>query len=53
MDRFLLKLLAKRMYRDEEDMVIWTVLKNGKFSVKFIYFALEPDDPLLLPRSII
>lgn len=51
---FLLKLQDKRVYRDEDDrMVVWTDSKSRKFSVKSLYFALEPDDPILFLWSII
>lgn len=52
-ERFLLFLQAKRVLRDEEDIMIWTVLKSGKFSVKFLYSVLELSDPLLFLWSII
>ena len=51
--RFLLKLQDKRVYRNEEDMVVWKESKNSKFSVKSFSFALEPSDPLLFLWSII
>ena len=53
MERFLLFLQAKRVLRDEEDIMIWTVSKSGKFSVKFLYSVLELSDPLLFLWSII
>ena len=54
MECFLLKLQDKRVYRDEDDrMVVWTDSKSRKFSVKSLYFALEPDDPILFLWSII
>ena len=52
-ERFVLKLQAKRVYRDEEDRVIQTVSKSGKFSIISLYSVLEPSDPLLFPQSII
>ena len=34
MEWFLLRLQEKRMYKDEEDRVLWTKSKSGKFSIK-------------------
>ncbi|KAL6332055.1 hypothetical protein AAG906_020734 [Vitis piasezkii] len=50
---FLLKIQAKRVYRDEEDRMLWMPLRCGKFSVKSLYSILEPEDPTLFLRSII
>ncbi|RVW44445.1 Vacuolar protein sorting-associated protein 60.1 [Vitis vinifera] len=43
----------KKVLRDEEDRMFWMVSKSGKFSVKFLFSALEPSDPFLFPWSII
>ena len=37
MERFLLRLQEKKMYRDEEDKVFWMESKSGKFSIKTLY----------------
>ena len=42
MEWFLLRLQGKRVYRDKEDKVFWIEPKGGKFSVKALYYALEP-----------
>ncbi|RVW34312.1 hypothetical protein CK203_097811, partial [Vitis vinifera] len=51
--RFLMKLHAKRVHSDVEDKVIWTASRKGNFSIKSLYSALEPGDPLLFPSNII
>ena len=38
---FLLRLQGERVYRDEEDRVIWIELKSRKFSVIALYSILE------------
>ena len=52
-ERFLLKIQATRVHRDVDDMVIWTTLRCGNFSVKSLYSVLELGDPLLFPSSSI
>ncbi|KAL6316764.1 hypothetical protein AAG906_020448 [Vitis piasezkii] len=47
------RIQEKRVPPDLEDKVLWTVLKNEKFSVKSLYDALEPDDAVPFLRSII
>ncbi|KAL6342769.1 hypothetical protein AAG906_016603 [Vitis piasezkii] len=44
---------GRRVYRDENDRLVWAGSRNRSFSVKSLYHALEPGDPLLFPRSII
>ena len=41
MEHFLLRLQGRRVYSDVEDQVVWTKSKNGRFSVKSLYKALE------------
>lgn len=53
MKRFLSRIQQKRVSRDLEDRVLWTVTKYRKFSVKSLYDALEPDDAVPFLRSII
>ena len=40
-ERFLLRLQERRVYSDVEDQVVWTMVKDGRFSVKSLYKALE------------
>ena len=42
MERFLMRLQGRRVCGEEEDKVIWKRLKNGRFSIKVLYSALEP-----------
>ncbi|KAL6339477.1 hypothetical protein AAG906_033016 [Vitis piasezkii] len=51
--KFLLSLNGKSVQRDEEDRVLWTETKCGKFSVKFLYKALEPGSTISFPSNII
>ena len=37
----------------EEDTLIWSVIKSGKFTVKFLYNILEPDLNGSFPMSCI
>ena len=53
MERFRSRVQEKRVPPDLEDKVLWTVLKNEKFSIKSLYDALEPDDAVPFLRSII
>ncbi|KAL6346937.1 hypothetical protein AAG906_003054 [Vitis piasezkii] len=41
MEHFLLRLQERRAYSDVEDQVVWTKSKDGRFSVKSLYKALE------------
>ena len=41
------------MNMDEEDRVLWTQMKSGKFTVKFLYKALELDSLVYFPMKII
>ena len=53
MERFLHKIQASRVQREEGDRVIWTTSKCGVFSVKSLYSILEPDvSPLFSNGSI-
>ena len=42
-ERFLLRLQGMRVYSDVEDQVVWTKAKDGRFFVKSLYKALEPE----------
>ena len=42
-ERFLLRLQGRRVYGDVEDQVVWTKAKDGRFFVKSLYKALEPE----------
>ena len=50
---FLGQLHGKSVCSDVEDRVFWTKTKSGKFSVKSLYYALEPSKPSLFPSSCI
>ncbi|RVX10471.1 Transposon TX1 uncharacterized 149 kDa protein [Vitis vinifera] len=52
-ERFLERLHGKRVLGDVEDMVFWTEIKSGKFSVKSLYLALEAGCPCLFSSSCI
>ena len=52
-ERFLVTLQGKRVIVDLEDKVLWKETKDGKFSVKSLYGALELRIAVLFPRSII
>ena len=41
MEHFLLRLQGRRVYSDVEDQIVWTKSKDGRFSVKSLYKALE------------
>ena len=43
--RFLLILQGRRVHKDEDDKVIWTVSKNDKFFVEALYLGLELESP--------
>ena len=43
-ERFLLRLQGRRVYSDVEDQVVWTKAKDGRFSIKSHYKALESKD---------
>ena len=53
MDRFLLSLNGKSVQGDEENKVLWTKTKCGKFSIKSLYKALEPCSTISFPSNII
>ena len=53
MERFLGRLHGKRVLGDVEDMVFWTEIKSGKFSVKSLYLGLEAGCPSLFSSSCI
>ena len=42
-EHFLLRLQERRVYSDVEDQVLWTKAKDGRFFVKSLYKALEPE----------
>ncbi|RVW93501.1 Transposon TX1 uncharacterized 149 kDa protein [Vitis vinifera] len=41
---FFLRLQGRRVYNDVEDQVVWTKAKDGRFSIKSHYKALESKD---------
>ena len=51
-ERFLMKLQGNRVYRDDDDKVVWTGSRSGSFSIKSLYHALDPNDPLVFPSRI-
>ena len=51
-ESLLLWLRRKRVNMDE-DRVLWTQVKSGKFTVKFLYKALELDSLVYFPMKII
>ena len=53
MEQFLLRLQEKRVYRDEEDNVLWIESKSRKFLVKTLYLALESGGLISFLMSII
>ncbi|RVW90343.1 Heterogeneous nuclear ribonucleoprotein Q [Vitis vinifera] len=48
-ERFMLKIQAFRVQREDEDKVVWTASKSGAFSVKSLYSILEPGGSSLFP----
>ena len=52
-ERFLLKIQGKGLISDLEDRVLWKKTKDGKFSVKSLYSALELRYAVPFLRSII
>ena len=48
-ERFILKIQAFRVQREDEDKVVWTASKSGAFSVKSLYSILEPGGSSLFP----
>ena len=40
-ERFMLKIQAFRVQREDEDKVVWTTSRSGDFSVKSLYSILE------------
>ncbi|RVW45237.1 hypothetical protein CK203_067434 [Vitis vinifera] len=50
-ERFLSCLDGLRVHRDEEDRALWTKTKNGKFTVKSLYTALESGKSISFPWS--
>ena len=53
MENLLLWLGGKRVNMDEEDRVLWTPMKIGKFSVKSLYKAVELESSIYFPMKII
>ena len=49
----LLRLCGKRVILEEEDMVWWMETKNGNFSIKSLYKALELDLSPFFPMKIL
>ena len=52
-ERLLLRLQRRRVYSDVEDQVVWTKAKDGRFSIKSLYKALEPERREEFPASVI
>ena len=52
-ERFMLKIQAFRVQREDEDKVVWTASKSGAFSVKSLYSILEPGGSPLFPCASI
>ena len=52
-EQFLLRLQEKRVYRDEEDNVLWIESKSRNFLVKTLYLALESGGLISFLMSII
>ena len=52
-ERLLFRLQGRRVYSDVEDQVNWTKAKDGRFSVKSLYKALEPERREEFPASVI
>ena len=48
-ERFMLKIQAFRVQREDEDKVVWTTSKSGAFSVKSLYSILEPQRFFFVP----
>ena len=53
MEHFLLRLQGRRVFNDVEDQVVWTKSKDGRFSVKSLYKALEPERQGDFPARVI
>lgn len=53
MELFLLRLQGWRVCKDEEDKLLWTRVKNGKFFVKALYKDLESRRPIAFLTSVI
>ncbi|RVW49348.1 SAC3 family protein A [Vitis vinifera] len=52
-ERFMLKIQAFRVQREDEDKVVWTTSRSGVFSVKLLYSILEPRGSSLFPYGSI
>ena len=52
-ERFLFAIQGKRMVTNVEDRVLWKETKDGKFSIKSLYSALELGSTVSFPKSII
>ena len=52
-EHLLLRLQGRRVYSDVEDEVNWTKAKDGRFSVKSLYKALDSERREEFPASII
>ena len=48
-ERFMLKIQAFRVQREDEDKVVWTASRSGAFLVKSLYSILEPGNASLFP----
>ena len=53
MERFLVTIQERRLNHNLEDRVLWKETKDGIFSVKSLYSALDSRSAVLFPKSII
>ena len=53
MERFIWCLYERRVCRNEEDRVLWTETKKGKFTVKSLYNILELGNSISFPLRTI
>ncbi|RVW46613.1 Transposon TX1 uncharacterized 149 kDa protein [Vitis vinifera] len=49
MEQFILKIQAFKVQRENEDKMVWTASRSGVFSVKSLYFTLEPGGSAMFP----
>ena len=50
-ERFLPCLDEMRVHKDDEDKVLWTETKNGKYTLKSLYMVLESGSSISFPWS--
>ena len=53
MEWLLMTIQGKRVSTELEDRVLWKKTKNGIFSVKALFSAVEPGNAVWFPRNII